>query len=84
MQMAVGKVMASVYHSFFGSHVRPLHLLRTADEFCVWLCSPGADSETRINMKEVDQEILSGKSGKGRREGGPPRFQVTIKSPPGE
>ena len=65
MQMVVGKVMANVSYSLFWSHVHPSELLRTVDEFCLWLCSPRVDSETRINVKGIDQEILSGKNSKG-------------------
>lgn len=65
MQMVVGKVMASVSHSLFCSHVHPSDLLRTVNEFCLWLCSPRVDSETRINVKGIDQEVLSGKNSKG-------------------
>lgn len=72
--MVVGKVMVSVYYSCFGLYVCFLDLLRIVEEFCVWLCFLGVDFEIRINMKEVDQEVFLGKSGKGRREGGFLRF----------
>lgn len=83
--MVVDKVMADVCHSPLWSHVHPSDLLRTVDEFCLWLCSLDADSETRINMKGTDQEILSGKisEGSGMKNGrNSTRVPVSIKSPP--